>query len=98
MQSTDCRRAFPCFDEPDFKAVFAIKLTVADGLMAISNSKEVQRETNPDGTSTIWFADTMKMSTYLVAFVVGPLEATEPVMVGNTPVRIIHIPREISPH
>jgi puromycin-sensitive aminopeptidase len=92
MQSTDCRRAFPCFDEPDFKAVFAIKLTVADGLMAISNSKEIQRETNPDGTSTIWFADTMKMSTYLVAFVVGPLEATEPVMVGNTPVRVIHIP------
>ena len=35
------------------------------------------------------FADTMKMSTYLVAFVVGPLEATEPVDVGGTPLRVV---------
>ena len=26
MQATDCRRAFPCWDEPEFKAVFAITL------------------------------------------------------------------------
>ena len=28
MQSTDCRRVFPCWDEPDFKAVFAVTLVV----------------------------------------------------------------------
>ena len=28
MQSTDARRAFPCWDEPDFKAVFAVTLVV----------------------------------------------------------------------
>ena len=28
MQATDCRRAFPCFDEPDFKAVFDVTLIV----------------------------------------------------------------------
>ncbi|MDZ7732008.1 MAG: M1 family metallopeptidase [Acidimicrobiia bacterium] len=32
------------------------------------------------------------MSTYLVAFVVGPLEATEPVDVGGTPLRVVHPP------
>ena len=37
MQSTDCRRAFPCFDEPDFKAVFGVTLMVDDGIMAVSN-------------------------------------------------------------
>ena len=41
MQATDCRRAFPCWDEPDFKAVFAVTMVVADDLLAISNGPEV---------------------------------------------------------
>lgn len=92
MQSTDCRRAFPCFDEPDFKAVFSIDLKVKNDLLAVSNSPEIRREDLGDGTVRVWFSDTMVMSTYLVAFVVGPLEVTEPVMVGNTPLRIVHVP------
>jgi puromycin-sensitive aminopeptidase len=92
MQSTDCRRAFPCFDEPDFKAVFAIDLTFASDLMAVSNSREVRREDLGNGTTRAWFADTMIMSTYLVAFVVGPLEATDTVMVGDVALRLIHVP------
>ncbi|MTA39773.1 MAG: M1 family peptidase, partial [Actinobacteria bacterium] len=49
MQSTDCRRAFPCLDEPDFKAVFAVDLTVREDLLAISNSPEIRREDRGDG-------------------------------------------------
>ena len=37
MQATDCRRAFPCWDEPDFKAVFGITLVVEPELLAVSN-------------------------------------------------------------
>ena len=92
MQSTDCRRAFPCFDEPDFKAVFSIDLTIKDDLLAVSNSPEIRRQDLGDGTVRIWFSDTMEMSSYLVAFVVGPLEVTAPVMVGNIPLRIVHVP------
>jgi len=92
MQSTDCRRAFPCFDEPDFKAVFAIDLTIKSEFLAVSNSSETKREVLANGLTRIWFADTMIMSTYLVAFVVGPLEATETEMVGDIAVRIIHVP------
>ena len=92
MQSTDCRRAFPCFDEPDMKAVFAVDLTVDEGLLAISNGAETKRETVGNGKVRISFAETMPMSTYLVAFVVGPLEATEPEMVNGTPVRVVHVP------
>lgn len=93
MQATDCRRAFPCFDEPDFKAVFSTTLVVDSGLLAISNGPEVSR-TSPDahGKVAVRFADTMPMSTYLVAFVVGPLVATDPVDVDGIPLRVVHVP------
>ena len=92
MQSTDCRRAFPCWDEPDFKSVFAITLEVADDLLAVSNGRETDRRDLGDGRVAVTFADTMVMSSYLVAFVVGPLEATEWVDVDGIPVRIVHVP------
>ena len=98
MQSTDCRRAFPCFDEPDFKAVFDVTLIVEPHLLAVSNGPEEERTTQPDGKVAVRFAETMPMSTYLVAFVVGPLEVTEPVMVprpdggSDIPLRVIHVP------
>ena len=86
--ATDCRRAFPCWDEPDFKAVPGVTLDVADGLLAISNAPEVSREPGADGRVRVRFDDTMLMSTYLAAFVVGPLVATDPVDVGH------HVPPE----
>ena len=92
MESTDCRRAFPCWDEPDFKAVFGITLVVPDGLSAVSNAPETSRQSVADGRVRITFADTMKMSTYLVAFIVGPLEATTPVDVDGIPLRVVHVP------
>lgn len=90
FESTDARRAFPCFDEPDFKAVFAVTLTVPGDLLAISNGAETQRENLGDGLARVTFADTIEMSTYLVAFVVGPLEATAPVDVDGVPLRVVH--------
>ena len=47
MQATDCRRAFPCWDEPEFKAVFDITLDVEPELIAISNGPEVDRQRAP---------------------------------------------------
>jgi puromycin-sensitive aminopeptidase len=92
MQATDCRRAFPCWDEPDFKAVFGITLVIDADLLAVSNGPETSRTTRDDGKLELRFADTMPMSTYLVAFVVGPLEVTDPVDVDGTPLRIVHVP------
>ncbi len=92
MQSTDCRRAFPCWDEPDFKAVFAVTLVVEPGLTAVSNGPEVERVARDDGRVAIRFADTMAMSSYLVAFVVGPLDTTDWVDVDGVPIRIVHVP------
>lgn len=92
MQSTDCRRAFPCWDEPDIKSVFAVTLVVDADLLAVSNAPEVERTTLDGGRVSIRFADTMVMSSYLVAFVVGPLEATGWIDVDGIPVRIVHVP------
>ena len=92
MQSTDARRAFPCWDEPDLKASFGVTLIVDPDQLAIANTAEIRREPLDDGMVAITFADTMVMSSYLVAFVVGPLVATDPIDVGGVPLRVVHRP------
>ena len=92
FQATDARRCFPCFDEPDMKAVFGVTLDVPGGLFATSNGAEASRIPLGDGHDRIQFADTIPLSTYLVAFVVGPLAATDPVDVDGVPVRVVHPP------
>ena len=94
MESTDARRAFPCWDEPELKATFEITLVVDDALAAFSNGPVVEETKDDDGRRRVRFAPTMIMSTYLVAFIVGPLEATEPVEVNGVPLRIVHPPNK----
>jgi aminopeptidase N len=100
FEATDARRAFPCWDEPDLKAPWSVVLVVADGLAALSNGPEIARETLDDGRIRVSFGQTMPMSSYLVAYVVGPLEVTEPSDANGTPVRIAHIPGkgELTPY
>jgi len=91
FEATDARRAFPCWDEPAFKAVFAVTLEIDPALTAVSNSAVVS-ERIEHGQKILQFAETIRMSTYLVAFVVGNLEATPPVSVGATPIRVWSVP------
>ena len=65
---------------------------VADGLLALSNGPEIDRAQLPDGNVRVRFGETIPMSTYLVAWVVGPLEVTEPVDAGGVAVRVAHVP------
>ncbi len=92
FEPTDARRAFPCWDEPDRKAVFSVSIDVDEALTAVSNTSVRAEEDLGGGRRRIHFADTVPMSTYLVAFVIGPLEATEAVDVDGVAVRIVHVP------
>ncbi|MGE0406900.1 MAG: M1 family metallopeptidase, partial [Candidatus Korobacteraceae bacterium] len=88
----DARRMFPAFDEPAMKATFDITAIVPRGDMAISNSPVVSEKNGPTpGTRTVRFATTPKMSTYLVALIVGNFECTEAKSEG-TPIRVCATP------
>ena len=91
FEPTAARMAFPCWDEPEFKSVFSITLTSGESDIRISN-EAVLSESNKDGRTTTKFVDSMRMSTYLVAFIVGPLEITEIGKSKSTNVRVVHRP------
>ena len=92
FESTHARRAVPCWDEPDLKATFGVTLIVADGLTAISNQPEISRDPLDDGRVKFTYQDTMVMPVYLLTFIVGEFEATEPLNVDGVPLRIVHRP------
>lgn len=78
MEPTDARRAFPSFDEPAFKAVFEISVMADEGDTVISNGAQVSDTPGPEpGKHTVTFAPTRKMSTYLVAMLVGDFVCRE---------------------
>jgi aminopeptidase N/puromycin-sensitive aminopeptidase len=75
FEPTDARRAFPSFDEPAMKATFSTTLIVDKGDTAISNTNIVSDQPGPTPDKhTVHFATTPKMSTYLVAFLVGDFQ------------------------
>ncbi|OLY81222.1 Puromycin-sensitive aminopeptidase, partial [Smittium mucronatum] len=78
FQPTYARRAFPCIDQPDTKAVFSITLNHKKGYTALSNNELISKECIETLEScTSKFKDTPIMSTYLVAFIVGDLVNVE---------------------
>jgi len=95
FESTDARRAFPSFDEPALKATFDISLTVDAGDTVISNTNMISDTPTPvAGKHTLQFATTPKMSTYLVAFLVGDFRCTEGKSDG-VPIRACSTPDKV---
>lgn len=70
FEATFARGAFPCFDEPAFKASFTIQIVREPRHIAISNMPKVKTVALPGGLLEDHFDTTVKMSTYLVAYIV----------------------------
>jgi aminopeptidase N len=67
FETADAKRMFACFDQPDLKATFDVRVVAPAHWKVISNGATVSIE---DGVHT--FATTPRMSTYLVALIAGP--------------------------
>src|SRR3989344_79110 len=92
FESTDARRAFPFFDEPSQKAVFDVTLMVPAKTVAISNTIKSNIREHDSGYKIVEFAPTPKMSTYLLAFIVGDFEYIEGRTQNQVLVRVFTTP------
>jgi aminopeptidase N len=74
LEPADARRIFPCWDEPVFKASFALTVTVPQDFLAVSNMPIAREDPSGDGLKRVAFESTPKMSSYLFVLTAGELE------------------------
>lgn len=91
FEPTSARRAFPCFDQPNFKTPWQLTLHIPGNHIAVANSPQASNSDEPDGMRKIVFAPTKPLPSYLVAFAVGPFEVVDGGVAGRNrvPVRVI---------
>ena len=91
LESTDARRAFPCFDEPGYKVPWQLTLRIPKGTTAVSNTPIESDAAGADGSRVVRFKKTAPLPAYLVALGVGPFDYLDAGTAGSrkTPIRII---------
>ncbi|MCX6757979.1 MAG: M1 family metallopeptidase [Candidatus Nomurabacteria bacterium] len=92
FEATDARRCIPCFDEPTHKAVFLVHLIIPSDKTAISNTLPAIVKEHSAGFKIVSFDETPKMSTYLLAFIVGDFEWLEKKTRTGVKVRVMTVP------
>lgn len=87
----DARRAFPCFDEPGYKAPWSVTLHVKKSDVAVANGPEVSSTDEENGMKRVVFKETQPLASEVIAFAVGPFDVVDAGIAGEkrVPVRII---------
>uniref|UniRef100_A0A672I739 Aminopeptidase n=1 Tax=Salarias fasciatus TaxID=181472 RepID=A0A672I739_SALFA len=96
FEPTSARMAFPCFDEPTFKANFSVRIRRTPEYISLSNMPVVKTVELSDGLLEDHFAPSVQMSTYLVAFVVCDFKSVTAKTSSGVQVSIYAAPEKIS--
>ena len=88
FEAPDARRFAPMWDEPAYKATFTLSTVAPGGETAFSNMPAASVTKQGDGTALYRFAETPKMSSYLLFLGIGDVER-KTVMAGKTEIGII---------
>ncbi|KAK1176497.1 endoplasmic reticulum aminopeptidase 2-like isoform X1 [Acipenser oxyrinchus oxyrinchus] len=92
FEPTSARMAFPCFDEPVFKANYSVVIRRGDKHIALSNMPKVKTVELGSGISEDHFDVSVRMSTYLVAFIVCDFKSVSQITSTGIEVSIYAVP------
>uniref|UniRef100_A0A3P9M0M0 Aminopeptidase n=1 Tax=Oryzias latipes TaxID=8090 RepID=A0A3P9M0M0_ORYLA len=96
FEATFARGAFPCFDEPAFKANFTIRIIREPRHIAISNMPKVRTVELPGDLLEDHFDTTVRMSTYLVAYIVSDFQSVSRTTQHGVKISIYAVPEKIN--
>lgn len=88
FESLDARRAFPCVDEPAAKATFTVALTINSNRQCFSNMPEASSVSLSRDKKKVSFLESPKMSTYLLAFIVGEFDSVQACTASGVTVQV----------
>lgn len=87
LESHHAREVFPCVDEPEAKATYDLTLTTEKNVVALANMP-VKDQIESDDKLVTTFETSPKMSSYLLAFVVGELHSKSVTTSGGVEVSV----------
>ena len=92
FESSDARRVYACFEQPDLKARFSISVVAPAAWTVVSGGAAVAQEPAGDGFTLTTFAETPPISTYLTSLVAGEyasVASSVDAAAGTVPMRVL---------